>query len=93
MSFEYTTGVIPDLSIQDLQQRRANTWETYNNCLGHSKSHYNHLILGQYDTVLLLVLFLTFANTMQSLHRVALLQTKPSKAFSTALVLTNLSRC
>ena len=52
MSFEYTTGVIPDLSIQDLQQRRANTWETYNNCLGHSKSHYNHLILGQYDTEL-----------------------------------------
>ena len=52
MCFEYTTGVIADLSIEDLQQRRANTWETYGNCLGHGKSHYNHLILGLYDTEL-----------------------------------------
>ena len=52
MCFEYTTGVIANLSLQDLQQQRANTWDTYSNCMGHGKSHYNHLILGQYDTEL-----------------------------------------
>ncbi len=52
MSFEYTTGVIADLSLEDLQQQRANCYDTYCLCLGHGKTHYNHLILGQYDAEL-----------------------------------------
>ena len=52
MCFEYTTGVIAELSIADLQRQRANAWETYSLCGGHGKSHYNHLILGNYDAEL-----------------------------------------
>lgn len=52
MCFEYTTGVIADLSIADLQQQRANCHHTYCMCLGHGKAHFNHLILGNYDAEL-----------------------------------------
>ena len=43
------TTNIEDIATEDLQQRRANARYTEGMCIGHTKSHMNHVLVSGYD--------------------------------------------